>query len=127
MGADGMMRNLFAGVNVPGDPDNLTDLEKRHVPSLFAPPAARKDEFFPVTVEVGMSLAHPNDRGHFVQFIDLFADQVFLLRVDLTPGTVAPKVTVHVALSAPAQKLRALARCNLHGLWAGETDAPSIS
>jgi len=121
------MRNLFAGVNRPANPTNPTDLEKRHLPSLSVPPAIRKGESFPVTVEVGRLLAHPNDCDHFVQFVELFADDAFLLRVDLTPGIVLPKLTVHVSLTAPAKSLRAVIRCNLHGLWAGEVALPAMA
>jgi superoxide reductase len=72
-----------------------------------------------VTISVGAELAHPNERGHFIEFIELYADEAFLARVSLTAVSASPEVTLTVCLSAPAASLRALARCNLHGVWVG--------
>ena len=68
---------------------------------------------------MGKTLAHPNERGHFIEFIDLYADELFLARLDLTAINAAPKATFSVSLTGPAEELRAYARCNLHGIWAG--------
>ena len=114
-----MTRDLFSGVNRPADPRNLTDLEKKHIPVIDAPRSVGQGECFTVTVEVGKLLAHPNERSHFIEFIDLYADEMFLARVDLTAVNTCPKATLSVALSAPAEELRAYARCNIHGVWLG--------
>ena len=116
-----LVRNLFAGVNRPRDPNNLTDLERRHVPTVESPPAVRRGDCFPVTVEVGRTLRHPNERGHFIEFIDLYADEVLLAHVGLTAVNACPKATVTVSVTHGAAKLRAMARCNLHGMWMGES------
>lgn len=34
MDRDGLMRSLFEGVNDAKDPHNLTDLEKKHIPTI---------------------------------------------------------------------------------------------
>ena len=79
-----MTRNLFAGVNGPTNPPNLTDLEKKHLPIIDAPRMVKRRERFCMTVEVGKLLAHPNNRDHFIEFIDVYADDSFLARVQLT-------------------------------------------
>ncbi len=112
-------RELFSGVNRPADPRNLTDLEKKHIPVINAPSSVGQGECFAVTVEVGKLLAHPNERGHFIEFIDLYADELFLARMDLTAVNTCPKATLCLALSAPAKELRAYERCNIHGVWSG--------
>ena len=114
-----MTRDLFLGVNRPVDPGNLTDLEKKHIPVIEAPSTVNRGECFCVSVEVGKMLAHPNERGHFIEFIDLYADELFLTRVDLTAVSTCPKATLCLALSAPAKELQAYGRCNIHGVWVG--------
>ena len=112
-------RNLFSGVNRPVDLDNLADLEKKHIPVIEAPSIVNRGECFSVSVEVGAMLAHPNERDHFIEFIDLYADELFLTRVDLTAVSTCPQVTLCLALPAPAKELRAYGRCNIHGVWSG--------
>ncbi len=112
--------NLFCGVNKVADPGNMTDLEKKHTPVISAPESVKAGECFCVTVEVGKLLAHPNERGHYISYVELYADETFLGRVDLTPVTTCPTVQFCVALDHVHAKLRALEFCNLHGVWEGE-------
>ena len=51
--------DILCGINLPKDWENLTDLEKKHVPVLEAPDRVKKDEPFTVKVTVGKLLAHP--------------------------------------------------------------------
>ncbi len=111
--------DLFAGVNVPCDPNNLSDLEKRHLPVITAPDAVARGECFDVEVEVGKMLTHPGERKHFIQFIQLCADDIFLARADLTAGRTHPKVRFSVTLYHPVKELLAYQHCNLHGVWVG--------
>ena len=116
-----LTRNLFSGVNRPVDLQNLTDLEKKHIPVIETPSTVNRGEYFCVSVEVGKMLAHPNERDHFIEFIDLYADELLLTRVDLTAVYTCPQATVCVSLSGPAKELRSYARCNIHGVWVGRT------
>ncbi len=109
--------DLFSGVNSAKDPKNMTDLEKKHVPVIDAPESVKKGECVTVNVEVGKLLAHPNERGHYIHFVELYADHVFLARTDFTPITTCPKFTACVSLDHDFKKLRAFAFCNLHGTW----------
>jgi len=117
MDPNGLIRSLFAGVNEANDPHNLTDLEAKHIPTIGAPSQIRAGEPFGATVKVGAALPHPNERSHFIEFIELYADDVLLARVSLTAVSTNPEVSLSVCLSAPAEQLRALARCNIHGTW----------
>lgn len=114
-------KSLLIGVNRQSDPSNWTDLEKQHVPVIEAPAVVRKGEPFEVSVEVGKGLTPPMERGHFIQFIDLYADETFLARVELTAEVVWPKATLRVRPGLPFSELRAYARCNLHGTWMAVT------
>jgi superoxide reductase len=82
--------DLFCGVNKAADLRKMTDLEKQHVPVISVPERAKQGECFQVTVEVGKEPAHADERGHYVPFVDLCADQTYLGRQDFTPVTTCP-------------------------------------
>ncbi len=111
--------NLLIGVNEVADPANPSSLEKRHVPVIEAPEKVKKNKCFEVTLEVGKVLEHPNECSHFIQFIDLYADETFLARTDFTAVRTCPRISLCIALQHPVQHLQAYACCNLHGTWVG--------
>jgi len=113
---------LFDGVNQIEDLQSLSDLEKKHAPIISAPASVKANEFFNVTVEVGKMLGHPNEMKHFIEFVELYADDRFLARADFTAETVRPEVTFSICLPGPIEQLRAFERCNVHGTW--EWDSP---
>ena len=51
--------------------------------------------------------------------IDLYADDLFLARIDLTAVNTCARALLCVSLCDPAKELRAYARCNIHGVWMG--------
>lgn len=118
MGEKACEDDLFCGVNKPKNPNAMTDLEKKHTPVIDAPDSVKKGEMFNVTVEVGKLLKHPNENGHYIEFIELYSGDTFLARVDLIPERTTPKITIPVSLTHP-HPLRAFDRCNLHGTWEG--------
>ncbi len=109
-------KDLFSQVNRPADPANLTDLEKKHLPVIDAPERVGAGEAIQVSVEVGKLLAHPNEPAHHIEFIDLYEDDVFLVRADFTGAKVNPKVSFELMLKKSGI-LRAFSSCNLHGVW----------
>ena len=112
-------KDLFSQVNRPEDPDNMTDLEKKHLPVIDAPDRVSAGETIQVSVEVGKLLAHPNEAGHHIEFIDLYENDVYLARVDFTGAKVNPKATFDVMFEKGGT-LRAFSSCNLHGVWEGD-------
>ena len=85
-----MADDLFAQVNKVKDPKNPTDLEKKHHPVITAPGRVKDGECFEVKVEVGKLLAHPNENGHFIAFVELYVGDVQLARLGLTARTTCP-------------------------------------
>ena len=84
--------------------ENTTDAaQEKHVPVIEKSDAK-------VTVKVG-SVAHPMEEKHYIEFIELFADDK-VYRKFLKPGE-KPEATFEVK----AKKLIAREYCNLHGLW----------
>jgi len=114
--------DLFCGVNVVKDSENMTDLEKKHLPIITAPKSITKGECFEVTVEVGKLMQHPNELGHHTEFIELYADHTYLARMDFTAKTTCPTMKVCVELECDYGKLRAFEHCNLHGTWECDAD-----
>ena len=108
-------------IHTAQDVSNMTDLEKKHVPMITIEGAPVKDEPFEVTVWCGKELAHPSEAGHHIEFIDLYLDDMFLARCDLTWGYTYPKACFSVMLDRPGT-LRAFERCNLHGDWTYSMD-----
>ena len=108
---------LFDGINVPKDKSNLTDLEKKHLPVITAPDTVRAGECFEVVVEIGKLLQHPNEAGHFIEFIELYAGHAYLAHLDLIAVRTCPVLKVCVSLEKDFGPLRAFARCNMHGVW----------
>jgi superoxide reductase len=111
--------DLFRGVNRVKDPGNLSDIEKKHIPTIDAPDSVGAREPFEVVIHVGKELAHPDEGAHHIQWVELFAGDAFLARADFTPTVSGSPVTFTLKLNEDTT-LRALARCNLHGVWESE-------
>ena len=108
----------FLRINRAANLMNLTELEKKHLPHISIPMKVAAREPFDIEVEVGGMLKHPNEPGHHIQWIELYAEDVFLARIDLTPQLTEPKTVFTIRLdNVGSVKLRAVSRCNLHGLW----------
>lgn len=113
--------NLFMQVNKAKDLSAPEDLEKKHVPIIEAPDTVKKGEPFEVTIDVGNLMPHPNENAHFIEWIELSAEDVFISRIDLIPLVGKPKVTLNISLEE-GHTLRARARCNMHGIWEFEKE-----
>lgn len=114
--------DIFYSINTVEDTIHASDLEKKHLPVITAPKKIKKGERFEVTVEAGKLIKHPNEPGHFIQFIELYADDTYLARMDFTAQTTEPILKIYVTLAHPYEKLCAYARCNLHGTWENEVE-----
>lgn len=90
-------------------------LGKKHSPVIKAPEKIKKGEPFEVQIEIG-SVAHPMERGHYIGWLQLFADEIPIATVTFQPVISRPKATLTVILEKSAT-LRALESCNLHGVW----------
>jgi len=113
-----MSDDLFTGINKPKDLENMSDLEKKHYPTVEAPESASPRESFKVTVTVGKDLPHPDKGDHFIQWVDLYVDDAYLSRLDFTPTVSGTPVSVTLKLNYDCT-IRAISRCNLHGMWEG--------
>lgn len=109
--------DILCGVNFPKDRNNLTDLEKKHLPVITAPEKLKKDEEFEVRIEVGKLLVHPNEPGHFIEWVELYCGDTFLGEAYFSGGISFPVAIFKAKLSHAHGPLQVWVKCNLHGLW----------
>ncbi|MGR3220491.1 MAG: class II SORL domain-containing protein [Candidatus Anammoxibacter sp.] len=116
----GEHKALFCKVNKVESGAEASELEKKHTPVIEVPQTIIAGEFFDVKITVG-EIAHPNENEHFIQWIELSIGNVHLGRFDFVPVMTKPIITIPVVLSHAGlnSSLRAVSRCNLHGLWEG--------
>ncbi len=109
-------------VELPANPDELTESEKKHVPQIVV---VKECGLIPdegctdVHVRVG-DIKHAMTDEHFIQYIDFYLDHSFISRVWLSPNVCNPAAALH--LNATSGKLTAIEHCNLHGSWLAEVD-----
>ena len=108
-------------IKTPKDPNNLTELEKKHIPVIII---VKKCGLIPegcqdLHVKMG-EIQHPMLPEHYIMHIDFYIDKKFLSRVILTPEKLNPAAALH--LKAQGGKLSVIESCNLHGCWIKETD-----
>ncbi|MCG6553825.1 MAG: class II SORL domain-containing protein [Candidatus Magnetominusculus sp. LBB02] len=111
-------KSLFCGMNRAINADNLTEMEKKHVPVIECPDEVKSGEPFKVKVKVG-DQPHVMIEGHFIQWVEVFFGDNFYVRVELTPVVTLPDFTITLVKGGKHRKstLRVVERCNLHGQW----------
>ena len=114
--------DILCGVNVPKDANNLAELEQKHLPVISAPGRVKRDQQFTVTIEVGKYKKHPNEAAHFIEWIELYSGDTFLVRATLAGSLSEPKISLPVKLTHAHGPLKAWGKCNIHGLWEGKKD-----
>lgn len=117
-------QDILCGVNLPKDKNKMADLEKKHLPVIEALNSAKKDEVFEVDIKVGGidGVEHPNEPGHFIEWVELYCGDTFIGRCGFNGGTSYPVAKFKVKLSHVHGPLKAWSMCNLHGLWEGIKD-----
>lgn len=114
-GVHGTKTDLFACINRASDPDNMTTLEKKHAPVISIPSYVKINQPFYLTAQVG-NIVHGMSPNHWIQWIEVHADNVLVSRTEFTPRSPSAIVTVPL-LTQKETMLKVLERCNLHGIW----------
>ena len=107
-----------SAIKKPADPNNLNELEKKHIPvieikrqcGLVGPGCVDAN------IKIGQ-IVHVMEEKHFITYLDFYLDYNFIGRLHFTPA-LNPAVGIH--LKAASGKLTALENCNLHGRWIAE-------
>lgn len=74
-------------------------------------------DFLTVSTKIGQ-IQHPMEEKHFIQFIDIYADNIWVKRAQMTPLVIAA-ASAH--LKVKPKKITVIENCNLHGYWISET------
>ena len=109
-------------LNKPEDWTNLTVMAKKHVPIIEAPAKVKAQEHFTVKIKVGGidGIEHPNTLSHWINWIELYAGDRLMSRVDFAPEMCdGYLMTLNVTLNQTST-LRVRELCNLHGVWEGK-------
>ncbi|MFP4139533.1 MAG: desulfoferrodoxin family protein [Phycisphaerae bacterium] len=110
-------KNLLVGVNRARDQGNLSVLEQMHLPRIECPDRVGADEAFTITVTVGSPQSHPCSDRHFIERVNIYADETLLASVLPRAKSSPPRARVRVSLRRDVEEIRVQATCNLHGTW----------
>ncbi len=106
-------------INTPKDVNNLTELEKKHIPVVKITKTCGLIPEGCVDVHVKMGeILHPMQPEHYINHIDFYIDKKFIARTHLTPEKLNPAAALH--LKVKSGKLSIIDLCNLHGAWIKE-------
>jgi len=109
--------DVLWGVHMPKNKENMTDLEKEHMPVIEAPSKVIAQHTFEVRVEVGKLMVHPNEPSHFIEWLELYSGDTFVGRVLFSGGISQPVAVFKMKMPHVPGPLKAWAKCNMHGLW----------
>lgn len=110
-----------SAIKKPADPNNLNDLEKKHIPEIKI--SRQCGLVGPGCVDIHIKVGeilHVMEAGHYIMYIDVYLDRTFIARYHLSPDKVNPVLGLHLRVASG--KLLALENCNLHGRWMAEAD-----
>lgn len=103
---------------------SASDFERKHTPHITVTTIEGRTH---ITVETGYYVEHPNEPGHFFDFIDILLNDVPIAHFHGAAGLVEPQVSI-VIDDEVGSMVTALASCNLHGVWkASEKITPETS
>lgn len=104
------------------DLESADDFTKKHTPAITV---AREGEAVTVTVETGHYVAHPNEAGHFFNWIELYVGDSLVAHFEGAAGVVRPVFTTQLLHVEPGTTISAFASCNLHGIWKATSVIPA--
>ena len=118
-GATAFGNDAQAAIQLPTDPDNLTDHERLHVPKVTLPPVVEDGSQAPIVVE--MDLDHPMEDDHYIKSIQIlnFDDPIVIKgKFYFTPVNGEVYLGTQIRLNGGEGTVWVIAECNQHGRWA---------
>ena len=101
----------------PKDLENLTELERIHLPKISLPPVVEDGS----QASIVCSVDHPMDEDHYIKSIQImnFADPIVIKgKFYLTPANGEAYISTQIRLSGGEGSVWVIAECNKHGKWA---------
>ena len=99
------------------DLENLTELERIHLPKISLPPVVEDG----ANASIVCSVNHPMDEDHYIKSIQImnFADPIVIKgKFFLTPVNGEAYLSTQIRLSGGEGTVWVIAECNKHGKWA---------
>ena len=103
--------------NFAADPDNLTEMERIHLPKITMPPVVEDGSQAPIQIE----LDHPMDEDHYIRHIQIvgFNDPVQTKgNFYFSPLNGEAFIATQIRLNGGESTVLVVAECNQHGRWA---------
>ena len=106
---------LFWKVNTE---DSVEDkaMGEKHAPVITLPAEMVVGQPVKVRVSIGNG-KHPNMNEHFIQWIELRVNGMYISRAEFSPIINQPEVEFTIVCPSGHIEISALVRCNMHGLW----------
>ena len=107
--------------HIPADINNLTELEKIHVPKVTLPPVVEDGNQAPIVVEVD----HPMEHDHYIKSIQIlnFDDPIVIKgQCFFTPMSGQAYVSTQIRLAGGESRVWVVSECNQHGKYATYRD-----
>ena len=101
----------------PKDLENLTELERIHLPKISLPPVVEDG----AQASIVCSVDHPMDEDHYIKSIQImnFQDPVVIKgKFFFTPANGEAYLSTQIRLSGGDGEVWVVAECNQHGKWA---------
>lgn len=109
---------MYGGVfNAPKDLENLTEMERIHLPKVTLPPVVEDG----TQASIIVSLDHPMEEDHYIKSIQIlnFADPVVIKgKFYMTPVNGEAFISTQIRLAGGEGTVWVVAECNKHGKWA---------
>ena len=115
-------------LNKPTDWNNLTNMDKKHVPIIEAPSKVKANEPLTIKIKIGGidQVEHPNTLSHWINWVALYAGDRWIGRAAFAPEMTDNYVVTFSVTFSKSATLRAQAFCNLHGVWEGKTKKVTV-
>ena len=107
--------------HIPSDINNLTEIEKIHVPKVTLPPVVEDGNQAPIVVRID----HPMEENHYIKSIQIlnFKDPVVIKgQCFFTPMSGEAYFGTQIRLAGGESRVWVVSECNRHGKYATYRD-----
>ena len=107
--------------HIPSDINNLTEIEKIHVPKVTLPPVVEDGNQAPIVVRID----HPMEENHYIKSIQIlnFKDPVVIKgQCFFTPMSGEAYFGTQIRLAGGESRVWVVSECNRHGIYATYKD-----
>ena len=107
--------------HIPADINNLTEIEKIHVPRVTIPPVVEDGNQAPIVVRVD----HPMEENHYIKSIQIlnFNDPIVIKgQCFFTPMSGEAYLGTQIRLAGGESRVWVVSECNQHGKYATYKD-----